>query len=68
MDFQKVICENFKKTIHFTINILIYTGWVTDILKFYEVLFCTYCEGLLCLYIPLYMNKTHPTSGDEKGQ
>ena len=41
---------------------------VTDILKFYEVLFCTYCEGLLCLYIPLYMNKTHPTSGDEKGQ
>ena len=62
MDFQKVICENFKKTIHFTINILIYTGWVTDILKFYEVLFCTYCEGLffvfekqsLCLHSYVY--------------
>ena len=23
---------------------------VTDILKFYEVLFCTYCKGLFCLY------------------
>ena len=23
--------------------------YYTDILKFYEVLFCTYCKGLLCL-------------------
>ena len=23
--------------------------WVTNILKFYEVLFCTYCKGLFCL-------------------
>ena len=37
---------------------------VTDILKFYEVLFCT-CKGLFCLspyaYIPLHMHKTLPT-------
>ena len=48
MDFQKVIYENVeKKNIHFIANISIYT--VTDILKFYEVLFCTYCQGLFCL-------------------
>ena len=23
--------------------------WVTDILKFYEVLFCSYCKDLFCL-------------------
>ena len=28
-------------------NISVYT--VTDILKFYEVLFCTYVKGLFCL-------------------
>ena len=48
MDFRKVIYENVKKkNIHFTKNISIYT--VRDILKFYEVLFCTYCKGLFCL-------------------
>ena len=48
MDFRKVIYENIKKkNIHFTTNISIYT--VRDILKFYEVLFCTYCKGLFCL-------------------
>ena len=44
---------------------------VTDILKFYEVLFCTYCKGLLCLknshyaYIPLYMHKTLTILGNK---
>ena len=23
--------------------------WVTDILKFYEVFFCSYCKDLFCL-------------------
>ena len=46
MDFQKVIDENLEKktSIH---NKHI---WFTDILKFYKVLFCTYCEGLFCLF------------------
>ena len=51
---------------------------VTDILKFYEVLFCTYCKGLFCLkkqswrlyssvvYIPPYMHKTLSTLGNVK--
>ena len=66
MDFWKVISENVeKKNIHFITNISIYT--VTDILKFYEVLFCTYCKGLFCLVF-LFMNKTLPTLGNEKEQ
>ena len=36
-----------KNNIHFTTNISIYIR-VTDILKFYEVLFCTYFKGLFC--------------------
>ena len=48
MDFRKVTYENVeKKDIHFTANISLYT--FTDILKFYEVLFCEYCKGLFCL-------------------
>ena len=48
MDFWKVIYENVEtKKVHFITNISIYM--VTDILKFYEVLFCTYCKGLFCL-------------------
>ena len=48
MDFRKVIDENVeKKNSHLITNISIYT--VTGILKFYEVLFCTYCKGLFCL-------------------
>ena len=53
MSFRKVIYENVKKkNIHFKTNISIYyiiIVRVTDILKFYEVLFCTFCKGLLCL-------------------
>ena len=49
---------------------------VTDILKFYKVLFCTYCKGLFFLtlknshyaYIPLHMHQTIPTLGNEKEQ
>ena len=48
---------------------------VTDILKFFEVLFCTYCKGLLCLlknscyaFIPPHMHKTLPTLENEKEQ
>ena len=56
MDFQKVIYENIEtKKIHFITDISIYK--VTDILKFSEVLFCTYCQGLfclLCLYSSVY--------------
>ena len=37
MDFRKVIHENVEKKKNFT-----------NIFKFYEVLFCTYCKGLLC--------------------
>ena len=37
MDFRKVIHENVEKK------------YFTNIFKFYEVLFCTYCKGLLCL-------------------
>ena len=37
-----------KKNIHFITNVSINT--VTDILKFYEVLFCTYCKDLFCLW------------------
>ena len=43
---------------------------VTDILKFYEVLFFTYCKGLFCFYAYIlpYMHKTLPTLGNEKEQ
>ena len=48
MDFEKVIYENvLKKKKHFTTTYL-YT-LVKEILKFYEVLFCTYCKDLFCL-------------------
>ena len=49
MDFRKVIYENMKKKKKKKImtNTSIYT--ITAILKFYEVLFCTYCKGLFCL-------------------
>ena len=47
MGFRKVIYENVKKKNSFQ-NKYIYI-FVTDILKFYDVLFCTFCKGLLCL-------------------
>ena len=47
MDFWYVIYETLrKKNIHFTTDLYIQ---VTDILKFYEVFFGTYCKGLFCL-------------------
>ena len=47
MDFQKVIYENVEKnTSIFAASISIQ---VIDVLKFYEVLFCTYFEGLFYL-------------------
>ena len=48
MDFRKVIYENVKKKTFSSQPTYLYI-WVTDILKFYEVLFCAYCKGLLCL-------------------
>ena len=48
--------------------------WVTDILKFYEDLFCTLKRFVLSLknshyaYIPPYMHKTLSTLGNEKEQ
>ena len=68
MDFGKVILKNVKKTFH-NKHIYIYIP-VIDILKFYEVLFCTYSEDLFCHYacIPPYMYKALPTLGNEKEQ
>ena len=48
MNFQKVIYQNVKKNFFFQ-NKHTYIYGVTDILKFYEVLFFTYCIGLFCL-------------------
>ena len=48
MDFRKVIYENVEKNPFISQHTYLYVG-VTAILKFYEVLFCTYCKGLFCL-------------------
>ena len=48
MDFRKVTCENVEKK-KFTSQKTYLCIQVTDILKFYEVLFCTYCKSLLRL-------------------
>ena len=60
MDFWKVIYENIKKNPFISQHTHQYV-LVTDILKFYEVLFCTYCKGFfvlkkqsLCLYSSKY--------------
>ena len=74
MDFWKVIHENVGKRKTFTSQQTYLYIPVTDILKFYEVLFCTYCKDFLSLknshyaYIPPYMHKTLQTSGNEKEQ
>ena len=47
MDSRKVIYENVEKK-HSFHNRHLYK-WVTDILKFCEVLFCTYYKGLFFL-------------------
>ena len=39
---------------------------IRDILKFYEVLFCTYCKGLYYAYIPPH--ETLPALGNQKKQ
>ena len=49
IDFWKVIYENVGGKNHSFHNKHIYIIRVTDILKFYEVLFCTYRKGLFCL-------------------
>ena len=49
MDSQKVIYENIEKKTFILQQTYVYIG-VTEILTFYEVLFCTYCKGLLCLW------------------
>ena len=40
--------KRWKKTLFISQQTYLYTR-VTDLLKFYEVLFCTYFKGLLCL-------------------
>ena len=74
MDFQKVIYEYVKKTPFISQHTYLYVQ-VTDILKFYKVLFCTYFRGFFLssknshyAYIPPYMHKTFPTEGNEKEQ
>ena len=47
MDSQKVIYENIEKKIFISQQTSIKR--VTDILKFYDVFFCTYCKGLFRL-------------------
>ena len=48
-DFQKLILKTSKKKKK-TISQQTYLYiQVIDILKFYAVLFCTYCKGLFCL-------------------
>ena len=47
MDFLGLIYENIKKTF-ISQQTYLYL-WVTDIMKFYEVLLCKYCKGLFCL-------------------
>ena len=48
MDFLKVIYENVEKNPFISQQTYLYLP-VTDISKFSEVLFCTYCKGLFCL-------------------
>ena len=48
VNFRKVIYENFLKKHFISQQTYLYIQ-VTYILKFYEVLFCTNCEGLFCL-------------------
>ena len=48
MDFRKVIYENVEKKTFISQQAYLYIR-VTGILKFYEVLFCTYCKGFFCL-------------------
>ena len=49
MDFLKVIYENVEKKKTLLSQQANLYQWVRDILKFSEVLFCTYCKGLFCL-------------------
>ena len=48
MDFQKVIYKNVAKKTFISKQTYMYIR-ATEILRFYEVLFCTYCNGLFCL-------------------
>ena len=43
-----MVYENIEKKPFISQETYLYIR-VTDIFKFYEVLFCTYCKGLLCL-------------------
>ena len=54
MDSQKVIYKNAEKSPFISQQTYLYTR-VTNILKFYAVLFCTYCKGLFCLYKTVMM-------------
>ena len=67
MGFWKVIYENIEKKPPFYKKHILYMQ-VTDILKFYEVLFCIYFKGLFLslksshyVYICPYMHKTLET-------
>ena len=48
MDFQKVIYENVEKRAFISQQTYLYRV-ITDILKFYEVLFTTSFKGVFCL-------------------
>ena len=71
MDFRKVINVEKKKFISQKSYLYVQ---VTDILKFDEVLLCTYCRGLfrlqktVVMLIFLCMHKTRPILGNEKEQ
>ena len=72
MDFRKVIYENVKKKkISFHNKHIYIYGSQTFYLKFYFACIVKVCFVLrkqsLCL-LPLYMDKTIPTLGNEKEQ
>ena len=60
LDFLKVIYENVKKKTFISQQAYLFLR-VTGILKFSDILFCTYCKGFfvfkkqsLCLYSSIY--------------
>ena len=64
--------KTLKKNIHFTTDISLYIR-IAEILKFYEVLFCTILQRFVFslksshfAYIRPYMHETFPTLGNEK--
>ena len=52
--FMKMSKKKKKRRTFISQQMYLYI-WVTDILKFYEVLFCAYCKGLFCLVVLIFL-------------